>query len=224
MFFNLIVSLPYIRINTSNDLFKTSTLKLQTPNINQSTCNPHPTHHLSTELYLICPKHPKYFNSDTCSNHNPSTQTLKTSPSSPLNTITLLLPALTFRPLLVHITTKHPTIAFRFSFDSLYKTKSFVYKRPGNLHSLYPHPHFHFITASIYTLKSKGDMIQPYLIPLLILKTLSPSHIPTSYILSTCHSTYLLTLSYAFSKSIKPIYTLHFHFHAFSHICFRVKI
>ena len=46
----------------------------------------------------------------------------------------------------------------------------------------------------------------------------------TSYILSTCHRASLLTLSYAFPKSIKPKYTPHFFFRAFSPNCFRVKI
>ena len=46
----------------------------------------------------------------------------------------------------------------------------------------------------------------------------------SSYILSICHSTSLLILSYAFSKSIKPKYILCFFSHAFLPICIQVKI
>ena len=45
----------------------------------------------------------------------------------------------------------------------------------------------------------------------------------TSYILSTCHSASLLTLSYAFSRFIRPIYTLPFFKCALSSISFTVK-
>ena len=43
---------------------------------------------------------------------------------------------------------------------------------------------------------------------------------PTSYILGTCHSASLFTLPYAFSRSIKPPFTLCFFSFSFSPICF----
>ena len=46
---------------------------------------------------------------------------------------------------------------------------------------------------------------------------------PPSYVLNTCHKTSLLTLSYAFSRSLKPTYTLRFFSSAFLPICFSVK-
>ena len=100
-----------------------------------------------------------------------------------------------------------------------------------------------FITASIYTLNSQGDMIHPCLTPLSILNhSLSPPFtltqaelstyillipfktlLPTSYILNTCYKASLLTLPYAFSKSIKPTYTLRIFLSCFL-TCFSVKI
>ena len=78
-----------------------STIMVQTPIINQgpNSTNYFPTiHHLSTTLciiftYLIYPKsHPKYLNSDICSNRILSTRNSHSSnTNSPPNTITLLL-------------------------------------------------------------------------------------------------------------------------------------
>ena len=77
--------------------------------------------------------HPKYLNSDTCSNHIPSTEISYSNPSSSPNTITLLLPASTFRPFLLHTSTKSPTITLRFCSESPHKTKSSAYKRPSKM-------------------------------------------------------------------------------------------
>ena len=121
----------------------------QIPSMNQrpnGTYNPSPTRHLPTTPVSSVPDssktHPKYLNSDTCSSCIPSTQTSHFNPSSPPYTITLLLPALTFRSLFIHTLTKRPTIVLRSSSVSPHKTKASAYKRSGNLHSLpsYPFP------------------------------------------------------------------------------------
>ena len=124
--------------------------------------------------------------------------------------------------------------------NSPQRTKLSAHKRPGNhysfsssmnLYPILPTPIFtSFITAFIYTLKSQGDMMQPCLTPLSILNcslslhfTLTQAKLstyillippnslpPTSYILNTYHKVSLLTLLYAFSKSIKSSYTTFF--------------
>ena len=85
---------------------------------------------------------------------------------------------------LIH-STKHPINVLKLSSDLPYKTKSSAYKKRGNLHSLpsfrnltpiLPISIFTFIPPSMYTLKGQGDMIQPCLTPLLILKHSLSSH------------------------------------------------
>ena len=138
-----IVSLLYVRTGTNDVLCKNladSSYKLEA-----LTCNPPPIHHLPRALYLICTRffqktHPKYLNSDTCSNRIPSTQTSNSYPSSQPNNIT-----------------KSLTIALRSSSNSPHKTKTSAQKRSSNLHflpsssspisplsSLYPYIHFSF--------------------------------------------------------------------------------
>ena len=102
----------------------------------------------------------------------------------------------------------------------------------------------YFITAFIYTLKSQGDKIQPFLILLSVLKhslshsfNLTQSRVltyillilfrhlpPKSYILSIYHSVFLINVSYEFSKSLNSTYIHCFCSRAFSTICFKVKI
>ena len=98
----------------------------------------------------------KYLNSKTCSKRITSTRTSHSN-----HITTLLLPTLTFSPLLLHTSTNRHTINLSSSFDSPHRKKSSEYKRPGNLLSLsssrnltplLPIPIV--ITASIYTLKS----------------------------------------------------------------------
>ena len=123
--------------------------------------------------------HSKYLNSQTCSKQISCTWTSHSSRSSQFITITLLLPALTFSPILLHTSTNRPTITIRSSSKSPHRTKSSAYKRSGNLYSLPSSTNLtpllpipispSFITVSIYTLNSKGDMIQPCLTPLCIL-------------------------------------------------------
>ena len=105
------------------------TLKLQTLFIKQgpnSTCN-FPFYNNSSKTDK------KYLNSDANSNHTPSIWISHSNPSSPSDTITLLLTALTSPPLLLHTYMKCPTIGLKSSFNSLHKPKSFAYKWPGNL-------------------------------------------------------------------------------------------
>ena len=64
---------------------------------------------------------PLYSNSDTCTNYTPSTWISRSSPSSPLHTITLPLSPLTFRPLLLQTSAKCFTITFRSSSNSPHK-------------------------------------------------------------------------------------------------------
>ena len=108
--FHNIVSLPYVRTGTS---------KVSCKNLAHSSCKP-----LTLTRDLIAPlillplsaflrhsassepdssrTHPKYLSSDTCYSGIPSTRMAHSSPSSRFNTITLLLPELTFRPSLLH--------------------------------------------------------------------------------------------------------------------------
>ena len=112
-------------------------------------------------------------------------QTSHSNPSSPINTITLLLRAdfQIFSP--THLN-KSSTIALSSSSNSPHKIKSSAYKTPGNLYSLPsswnlaplpPIPIFtSFITASIYTLNSQGDMIH------LSHTTVDPKYYPWNYL------------------------------------------
>ena len=61
-----------------------------------------------------------------------------------------------------------------------------------------------------------GQIINILIIPLESLP-------PTSYTLSTCHRAFLLALSYAFSRSIKPTYTLHLSWGKTGFNCWGVK-
>ena len=140
-----------------------STLKLQTPNLNQrpnSTCNTPPTRLLPTSSVPDSSKtHPRYLNSKPCFNLILSTQTSHYNLSSPFSTITLVLPALSFRPLTLHPSTKHPTIALRSSSDSPHKNKLSAYNRSGNLHSFPSSPSPSLSPSSLHPyihLKSKG--------------------------------------------------------------------
>ena len=99
--------------------------------------------------------HPKYFHTETGSKRILSTQTSYSNPSSPFSTITLLLSALTFRPLLLHTSTNRPTNALRSSSDSLHKTKSSAHKRPGNLHSPPPLQESHSLPSQ------RGKFVMP---------------------------------------------------------------
>ena len=74
-----------------------------------------------------------------------------------------------------------------------------------------------FNPANPYTQTQARWLTYIFLIPLNSLP-------PTSYIPITWYSAYLLTLSYALSRSIIPAYTLPFFSCAFSPVCFRVKI
>ena len=152
----------------------------------------------------LCNTHPKYLNSKTYFSHV---------------TITLLLFSLINRPLLLHTSTKCPTITFRSFSVSYHKIRLSAYKRPGNFLSLHsenlipilPIPIFtSFVTASMYMLKSQGNMIHLCLMPLSVLKhslllpfTLTQTRLfvhipsflkpfkslpPTSYILITYHT------------------------------------
>ena len=169
-------------------------------------------------------------NCNTCSNHILSTST--SNRSFEFSTITLLLATLTFRPPFLH--TKYSTNAIRSSSNLPYKNKSFANKEPGKLytHSSFWNPSLQLpipiftssITVSIYILKSLGDMIYHCLTPiqaiLVIYILLIPfnSLLAISYILSTCHHVSILILLYAFSKSIKPKYTLHFFIMSFTYL------
>ena len=116
---------------------------------------------------------------------------------TPPNTITLLLPALTFRPFLLHPSIKPSTITLRSYSDSPHKNQVICIQevRQSPLSSLFlkshsppPHPHFHLLHhfVHIYTLKSQGDIIHTCLTPLLILKhSLSPPFSLTQAILLT---------------------------------------
>ena len=96
--------------------------------------------------------HPKYLNSDTYSNRILRTRTSHFRPSSPLITIALLLS-------LTHI-----------------KEARYFILSPFFQKSPFHHQHPIFITASIYSWKSQGNMMQPCLTPLSILKqSLSPN-------------------------------------------------
>ena len=141
----------------------------------------------------------------------------------PFNTITLLLPALTFRPLLLHPSTSCPTITHRSSSNLPHRAKAFANCKEEATHSSLPIPIFtSFNNASKFTMKSQGDMIHLYLTPLSILNcSLSPPFTLTMQTINLhtlnstqqfshpiIHSLYwtqslLLTLLYAFSKSIK---------------------
>ena len=79
------------------------------------------------------------------------------NPSSPLNTITLLLSALIFKPLFLHsYSTKYPTITCISSSNSLHKTKSSAWEAfPFSLllQKSHPHPlnpHFYFLHYCIH--------------------------------------------------------------------------
>ena len=81
----------------------------------------------------------------------------------------------------------HTTIALSSSSNTPQRTKSSAYKRLGNLHYLYssrnltpllPIPIFtSFISTSIYTLKSQGDMIHPALMLFLFYMNVSAIHL-----------------------------------------------
>ena len=145
--FHNIVSLPYIRVDTNNVSCKTlaySRCKLLTlirdlmaPR--QPSSHLPPSYYTLSHLYLIHPKHLKYLNSETCSNLI-CLPKIHSNPSSPFSTITLLLTALTFKSLLLYISTKHPTTVLRSSSYLLHKTISSVYKRLDNLFSLLTPP------------------------------------------------------------------------------------
>ena len=151
------------------------------------------------------------FVSDTCSKHVPSARGLHTNPSSPPNIIISYLYCLSDH-LLFHISTNHPTLTFRSSSNSPYKTKSSEHKRPSNFHSL--HPHFRFFHQCIYihikklsilkhSLSSPFTLTKAKLLTYMLLILFS-SLPPTAYIVRTCHRASLVTLFYAFSKFIKP--------------------
>ena len=115
-----------------------STIKLQTPSINQrpkNTYNPSPippSYGTASSIPDSLKIHPKYLNSNRFSNRIPSTWTTYFNPSSPFSTITLhWLSDLFFYKFWQSI----PPLALSFS-DSLHKTKSSAYKRLHNLHSL----------------------------------------------------------------------------------------
>ena len=132
-----------------------------------------PSYDIRKHLYLI---HPIY-NCDTYFSCVPYTWTSHFNPSL-LNTISLILSVVTFRPFLQYTSTKRPTISFRSSFNSPYKTKSSAYKRPGSLHSSLfqkshsypPHSDFHLFHHCIHRLKSQVDRIQSCLTAWSILK------------------------------------------------------
>ena len=134
-----------------------STYKLQTPNINQwpnSKWNPPPTHHLPTTLCLILKR---------IRLRKPHTLTLP-----PHQQYYLSLTCIDFKTFFIYTSIRRPTVALRSSSGSPHKTKSSVYKRPGNLYSFpsswnpIPLPPFPFSTPSLrpYILKSQGDMIK----------------------------------------------------------------
>ena len=92
----------------------------------------------------------KYLNSDTHSNHFPSTRTSDSNPSSQFSNITFILPASTFRPLLLHTSTKSPTTALRSS--STHHTKPSHSHTRGQVISTLsppPHPYFHLLPHCI---------------------------------------------------------------------------
>ena len=115
--FHIIVSLPCIRTGMSNDWCKTiahsscKPLALTKDLIEPATFLPHATflRHYASSALDSSKTHPKYLNSDTCSTRIPSTQTSHSNPSSPPNTITLLLSALTFKPPLLNASLSLPT-------------------------------------------------------------------------------------------------------------------
>ena len=97
----------YLKKGSSNDSCKL--LALTRDLIAPSTLLPLATFllHSASSVSDSSKTHPKYLNSKTCSKHIPSTQTSLYNPSSPPNIITLLLPVLTFRPLLLQIIICH---------------------------------------------------------------------------------------------------------------------
>ena len=102
----IIVALPHVRTGTSNDSCKTlvqSSCKLVALTrdlITTATLLPFATFllHSTSSVPDSSKTHHNYLNSETCSKCIPFMQTSHSNPSSLLNTITLLLPALTFRP------------------------------------------------------------------------------------------------------------------------------
>ena len=152
-----------------------------------------------------------------------------TSHSNHSSPFILLLPALTFSLLLLQTSTNHSTITLKSFPKSPHRTKSSVYKRSGNL-PFFPSPSsllHHCI--HIYIEKPRGHdtpLSHPNVYPkqftltsfyltqaelsTYILLIPSNSLLPKLYILNTCHKVSQLTLSYAFSKSIKPSYTMFF--------------
>ena len=114
--FHIIASLPYMRTGSQCPMQGPSTLKRQIPSINQgpitiATLLP-PFRLLHTSLYVICiwsvQNTPKYLHSDTC-----SICILFTRTSHSI-----------LRHLLLHTSTKRPTISYRSFSDSPQKTKS----------------------------------------------------------------------------------------------------
>ena len=133
--------------------------------------------HSAPSLPDLSTTHPKYIGYETCSNHVQSRKISHTDPSSPPNTITLLLTPLTFRTLLLHTSAQHSITTFSSFSDS--KPDHQHTKRPAipmlspSLKispSFFP-PHFHFFYyPSMYALKSYRDVTHLCLTSLSILK------------------------------------------------------
>ena len=123
-----------------------------------ATYFPQATFHSST-LGIICIQNtPQYLNSDTCSSPALSTRISHPNPSSPLNTITLLLSPLSFKPLplqlnktsyhylqvLLRLATQNQVIYIQ---ETIQPLLSSLFQKPG---SLTLHPYFHFFQHCIY--------------------------------------------------------------------------
>ena len=95
-------------------------------------------------------------------------QTSNSNPSSPPNTITLLLLALIFRPLLLPISTTCP---LGLPLMTNYTKLSHLHKKGQAISYFPPHIYFHLFHRwiHIYTLESQREHDTPCLTPLLIL-------------------------------------------------------